>query len=204
MRRRLSRFKVVRQRGVGLGERLESAFWLLLQRHSSVVVIGTDSPELRPGAILQALEELRWCEAVLGPCPDGGYYLLGLRRGLHKDALTDLFRGIRWDSRWALMDTLKNMMRLRLSCSVIESCADVDRPHDVERLFRRMSGNSWLRRRAPETWRFLSTCPILKRDSDSPSIREQVPPRVRHDLMRDDHLNRRIGYLLEQEMHNKG
>lgn len=156
LRQRVSSFKLLRQRGSDLGERLENVFRQLLRQHSSVVVIGTDSPEISLRTLLCAFQELRWCEAVLGPCPDGGYYLLGLRRGLQNDDLRALFGGIRWGSRWALADTLRNLASLRITGSLIAPCGDVDRPRDLARLFRQMSADSALRRRAPETWRFLA------------------------------------------------
>jgi glycosyltransferase A (GT-A) superfamily protein (DUF2064 family) len=59
----------------------------------SLVVIGTDSPLLPPRFLREALAELQACDAVLGPCPDGGYYLIGSRR---LDAST--FCGIRWST----------------------------------------------------------------------------------------------------------
>ncbi|MGH9397402.1 MAG: TIGR04282 family arsenosugar biosynthesis glycosyltransferase [Terriglobia bacterium] len=157
LRQRVSSFKLLRQRGADLGERLENVFRQLLRQHSSVVVIGSDSPEISPRTFLSAFRELRWCEAVLGPCPDGGFYLLGLRSGLQDADLKALFRGIRWGSRWALADTLKNMASLRVTGSLIAPCGDVDRPRDLTRLFTQMSADPSLRRRAPETWRFLAT-----------------------------------------------
>lgn len=155
LRQHLSSFTLLRQHGADLGERLENVFRLLLRQHSFLVVIGTDSPELAPSDLVQAFDRLRSYHAVLGPCPDGGYYLLGLRRGLNDGNLKDLFRGVRWGTRWALHDSLKNVTRPGLASSLLEPCADVDKPGDLVKLFRRMSRSAVIRRLAPNAWHFL-------------------------------------------------
>jgi uncharacterized protein len=66
-------YTLVRQQGTDLGERLQRAFCRMLGRHPHALVIGTDSPQLSPRGLRRALDELLWCDAVLGPCPDGGY-----------------------------------------------------------------------------------------------------------------------------------
>ncbi len=143
-------YQMARQRGADLGESQGDAFLRLLRRHPSALVIGTDSPLLPVRAMRAALVELRVCDAVLGPCPDGGYYLLGLRRYER-----GLLRGIRWGTRFAFRDTLRNLLRRHYSCSILEPCPDVDRPDDVLSLLRRLRRDAAARRQAPATWRFL-------------------------------------------------
>jgi hypothetical protein len=151
----ISEFKVIHQQGKDLGERVENAFRRLLRFHPSCVVIGTDSP-LFPARILrQALEELRACESVLGPCPDGGYYLIALRRPADPRRLWNIFRNVRWSTAFAFSDTLRSLLRQGLSCSVLEACPDVDLPRDLQRLKEDLTRNRQARRLAPGTWRFL-------------------------------------------------
>ncbi len=144
-------YALVPQQGADLGERLERAFRQLLGCHPCALVIGTDSPALSPRRLRQALRELRCCEAVLGPCPDGGYYLIGLRRFTR-----DLFRDVRWGTSFAFRDTLRNLVERRLSCSVLEPLPDVDRPADFWRLSKALSLSPQLRRLAPATWSFVN------------------------------------------------
>ncbi len=146
----LSDYVVLSQHGANLGERLERAFARLLARHGRAIIIGTDSPTLVPQILRQALGELHICDAVVGPCPDGGFYLIGLRR-FGKGT----FRGVRWESAYAFRDTLRNLLRENFSCAVLEPCADVDRPSDVERLMRQLSSSRPARCLAPCVWRFL-------------------------------------------------
>jgi hypothetical protein len=148
-------FRVIRQKGKGLGERLAYAFRTLLRCHPSCVVIGTDAPLFPTRILRQALRELHTCESVLGPCPDGGYYLIALRRPANPGRLRGIFRRVRWGTAFAFSDTLRNLLRLGLSCSVLEECADVDLPQDVQRLKKNLSRDRTARRLAPATWRFL-------------------------------------------------
>ena len=143
-------YTLLMQQGADLGERLERAFHRLLRQHCRVLVIGTDSPELSPRILRQALDELRWCDAVLGPCPDGGYYLIGLRRFER-----GLFGGVRWGTAFALRDTLRNLVEHHFSCSVLEPLRDIDRPADFRRLSERLTLRPQLRRWAPATWSFV-------------------------------------------------
>jgi hypothetical protein len=148
-------YTLARQRGAGLSAHLESAFRRLLRRHACAVVMGTDSPLLPPRIVDEALRELRVCDAVLGPCPDGGYYLIGLRRPQTGRVAAGMFRGIRWGTAFALRDTLHNLLSRSYSCSILEPYADVDVPADVRRLENALGGNRKARRLAPATWCFL-------------------------------------------------
>lgn len=147
----LTSYALVAQQGADLGERLGRAFRQLLGRHPCALVLGTDSPTLRPQKLRQALRELRCCDAVLGPCPDGGYYLIGLRR-----LTKDLFRGVRWGTTFAFRDTLRNLAERHFSCSVLEPLLDIDRPADFRRLSKSLSLSPQLRRLAPATWSFVN------------------------------------------------
>jgi len=160
----LSRYTLVRQRGADLGERLAHAFRKLLRRHAVAVVIGTDSPTLAPRVLRTARRELRVCGAVLGPSPDGGFYLLGLRR-TQRAKTGDLFRGVRWGSAFAFRDTLRNLLRHGLACSILEPCADVDRPEDFRWLVSALVGSRPLRRGAPAVWRFVKELGAVPEDS---------------------------------------
>jgi uncharacterized protein len=138
------------QRGHDLAQRLSRAFAELLRRHSRAVIIGTDSPALAPSVLRLALGELRATDAVLGPCPDGGYYLVGLRR-----TCPGLFSGLRLGTEFAFRDTLASLLDHGLSCSVLEPCPDIDRPEDLAALKRFLIHNPSKRRLMPRTWRFL-------------------------------------------------
>jgi len=145
-----SRYKLLHQRGADLGARLENAFRRLLRHHPYVVVMGTDSPLLPARVLREALNELRVCDSVLGPCLDGGYYLIGLRQFAR-----GLLASVRWGTSLAFRDTLRNLLRGGYSCSILEPWGDVDVPADVWRLIEQLAHSRGARRLAPMAWRFL-------------------------------------------------
>ena len=68
-----------------LAHEMLEAFRALLQSHDRVVLVGGDMPHLSRDLVEQGLSALDHADVVLGPGPDGGYYLVGLR------ALHDVF-----------------------------------------------------------------------------------------------------------------
>jgi rSAM/selenodomain-associated transferase 1 len=91
-----------------------------------VVVIGTDVPLIRSAHIQAALKALGSHDAVLGPSPDGGYWLVGLKR---RPRVPRAFKSVEWSSREALEQTLANLSGL--SVAKIASLPDVDEARDL-------------------------------------------------------------------------
>jgi len=147
-------FEIRRQQGRGLAQRLDRAFADLLGRHPRAIIIGTDSPQLPPSTLRLALEELQTMDAVLGPCPDGGFYLIGLRR-----TARGLFNSVRMGTRFAFRDMLGNLLARGFSCSVLELYPDIDRPRDLAALKKSLAENPGLRRLMPHTRQFLAKRP---------------------------------------------
>jgi rSAM/selenodomain-associated transferase 1 len=147
------------QRGRDLSARLNSSFARLLRRHPRAIIIGTDSPLLSPRLLRLALTELKVCDAVIGPSPDGGFYLIGLGR-----AVPGLLRGVRLSSRHAFLDTLKALLQRGLSCAVLPAVPDIDRPRDLQEMARQMTRRPALRAAAPALWRCLKATEVEWKD----------------------------------------
>lgn len=71
-----------------------------------VVIVGSDIPDISRAHIADAFAALGRNDAVFGPAPDGGYWLVGQAR---RRQLLTLFRNVRWSSEHALDDTLANL-----------------------------------------------------------------------------------------------
>ncbi len=71
-----------------------------------VVILGSDTPTVTRTDVADAFRALGPNRAVFGPAPDGGYWLIGLRRG-RGEALP--FDGVRWSTSDALADTMANL-----------------------------------------------------------------------------------------------
>jgi glycosyltransferase A (GT-A) superfamily protein (DUF2064 family) len=67
---------ILAQRGAGLDERLAAAFEDL---GGPALIVGMDTPQVRPAQLRAALRALDDHDAVLGPAADGGYWCIGLR-----------------------------------------------------------------------------------------------------------------------------
>ena len=82
----LSGLSVVPQVGATFGERLAQAH-LDADAGHGVVQVGMDSPQLRADDLTEAAGLLADHPSVLGPAEDGGWWLLGVRRGADASAL---------------------------------------------------------------------------------------------------------------------
>ncbi len=90
-----------------------------------VVIIGSDIPGIEPSDIAVAFTALGSHDAVLGPAPDGGYWLIGLKRS---PRVPRPFAGVRWSSEHTLRDTLANLNDCRVA--LLRELADVDTADD--------------------------------------------------------------------------
>ena len=108
-----------------LGDRMARA--LALPGPGPVCVIGADIPGINRTRVARAFAELGRNEAVFGPAPDGGYWLIGLAR--RRPAPPALFHRVRWSTEHALADTLATLPGLRTA--FVDSLADVDTAGDL-------------------------------------------------------------------------
>ncbi len=122
---------LVAQAGEDLGERLRQAFdWGFAQGAATVLIRNSDSPDLPGVLVMEAQEVLARgrAQAILGPCPDGGYYLVGL-----KSPHPQLFQGIIWSSSTVLADTLAQAGRQGITAHLLPSWPDIDTFDDLRR-----------------------------------------------------------------------
>lgn len=108
-----------------LGDRM--ARLLSAQVPGPACVIGADIPGITRAHIARAFAALGPAEAVLGPAPDGGYWLVGLKNT--RPAPSGLFRSVRWSTEYALADTVDTMRDLRVS--YVDNLQDVDTLDDL-------------------------------------------------------------------------
>lgn len=85
------------------------------------IIIGADIPDITPAHIAQAFRALAGADAVFGPARDGGYWLVGLRRGPKPP---DIFKNVRWSTKHTLSDTLANLKGRRVV--QIDTLEDID------------------------------------------------------------------------------
>ena len=120
-------FRLVIQRGCDLEARLTNLMDDLLGAgHAAAMAIDSDSPTLPVSYIRDAAKELEEGSAdlVLGPCEDGGYYLIGVER-----PCPALFADIPWSTDRVLALTLDRARQQGLRTHLLPTWFDVDTEH---------------------------------------------------------------------------
>jgi len=121
-------YEMYQQAGGDLGERMWNA-QRALPGARSAVFLGADTPSLPLSVVREALAQLRRTPVVLGPVPDGGYYLLGTT-----EPRPELLRGIEWGSERVLEQTTDRMPEA--DYLLLPKWYDVDTFSDLKHLYR--------------------------------------------------------------------
>lgn len=95
---------------------------------SRVVLVASDSPQLKVETIETAFEELDRHDVVIGPVHDGGYYLIGMN-GWH-----DVLAGVRMSTGRVHDEIVARARGQGLSVGAVEVSFDVDEAEDLARL----------------------------------------------------------------------
>lgn len=109
-----------------LGERMARAARRVLDAGESVVLMGTDCPQLDAAQLQQAASALQHAHATLLPAFDGGYVLLGLNQF---DA--SVFSGIAWSTDRVAGTTLQRLEQLNWRVHIGPTLHDIDEPSDL-------------------------------------------------------------------------
>lgn len=125
-------FELIRQQGDSLGPRLDAALTFCGQQgFQQVAAVSSDAPSL-PAAFLQhafaSLDDPD-CDVVLGPCQDGGYYLIGWKQPHPR-----LVREVPMSTATVLQDTLRLAEEDKLTTTLLPVWYDIDEFSDVTRL----------------------------------------------------------------------
>jgi hypothetical protein len=115
------------QGGGDLGKRLLRAAKRSAGNGESVLLLGTDCPQLTAKFLKMAASALEKSDAVIYPTRDGGYALLGLNR-----VEAPLFEDISWSTEVVARQTRERMVQCDLRCEWLETLVDIDEPADLE------------------------------------------------------------------------
>ena len=92
------------------------------------VLIGSDIPAITKVHIARAFKALGQAQSVIGPSPDGGFWLIGLKHPASTPS--NMFSGVRWSHPETRADTLPTLPQ---PVSFIDSLSDVDTVDDLNR-----------------------------------------------------------------------
>ena len=144
-------FDIIPQHGNDLGERLDNIFaHCLTHGFEQVVIMDSDSPTLPAEFVAEAFKALDAADVVLGPCDDGGYYLIGLKRPAPR-----LLRKVQMSTPNVVRDTLALAAEAGLTVSQLPTWYDVDTAAELVRLYTELA--TLPANRAKHTRAFLAT-----------------------------------------------
>jgi rSAM/selenodomain-associated transferase 1 len=106
------------------------------QGAAKVVLVDADSPDLPVRLLVEAIERLDAVDLCFGPCPDGGYYLIGARRDC-----PGLLDDVAASTTSTLDETVARARQLAYSVGLLPSWPDVDTPEDFVRLVATLRAN---------------------------------------------------------------
>ncbi|MCI0419469.1 MAG: TIGR04282 family arsenosugar biosynthesis glycosyltransferase [Anaerolineae bacterium] len=126
-----SDFELVPQNGHDLGSRLDHALTgCLSQGYERVVIMDSDSPTLPSAYLSQAFNALAdGADVTLGPCDDGGYYLIGIKKPAPR-----LLREVQMSTPTVAADTIALAEKEGLRVSLLPTWYDVDDVISLRRL----------------------------------------------------------------------
>ncbi|MEC9094083.1 MAG: TIGR04282 family arsenosugar biosynthesis glycosyltransferase [Planctomycetota bacterium] len=134
-------WRLIPQTGQDLGSRMKSFFDQLFHTQMEnkiaapdsgtheILLIGSDTPLLPPSTIKLAFKALEKNEIVIGPSPDGGYYLVGA-----KTQTPLIFDNVNWGSDQVLSQTLRNIHSQGYRYELLNEHSDVDELDDLQRV----------------------------------------------------------------------
>lgn len=129
------------QTGTDLGEKMHNAFYQCFSDgFKSVVIIGSDSPDLPQQIIKEAFESLEKGDVVIGPSYDGGYYLIGFER---ESFTPEVFKGISWGEDDVCKSTMDILKSAGCRVHVLPLWRDIDHPADVVALINESEKNGF-------------------------------------------------------------
>jgi uncharacterized protein len=146
-------FNLLPQRGENFGERLYFASEDLFKcGFDSVCLIDSDSPTIPAQNFARAVEllSLSGDRIVLGPCDDGGYYLIGLKQS-HRE----VFDGIDWSTERVFEQTKQRATQIGVDVRELPRGFDVDDRATLHRLCDELLDENAHDKVAPWTKEFL-------------------------------------------------
>ncbi len=121
-------FKFYPQQGDGLGNKMKNSIFCVLKKgYKKVILAGSDIPELNREIFESGFENIDK-NPVIGPCEDGGYYLIGVDAESFKESY---FQNIKWSTDTVLKDTVKKMKKAGFRPYLLPLLNDIDTIDDL-------------------------------------------------------------------------
>lgn len=124
-------FQLVLQQGNDLSARLDHVLTTCLSDdYAQAAVMSSDTPLVDPASITRAFDALDdGHDVALGPCDDGGYYLMAI-----KQPQPGILRPIQMSTPRVLQDTLQAAAQHNLRVALLPATSDIDTADDLSRI----------------------------------------------------------------------
>ncbi len=132
------------QRGMNMSENVSCSFEDLLDDYEKVAIIGCDVPDLKHEHVIKVFNALDSYDVVLGPCEDGGYYVVALKQA-HK-----IFKDVPFGRDNLLKRQMEVLREHKLTFVLLDKLPDVDTVEELKDLKKRLK-----REDAPRTFDFI-------------------------------------------------
>jgi rSAM/selenodomain-associated transferase 1 len=120
-----------------LGIKLERILRRALSDAAAAIAVGADTPLLASSHIEAGVRALDGYDAVMGRCPDGGFYLLGLRK-----CPEGLLSSIPWSTCETAGATAQRLRQRKMELHELVHLFDVDVPGDLRWLIDNLQKNA--------------------------------------------------------------
>jgi rSAM/selenodomain-associated transferase 1 len=128
-------YQYLPQNGKDLGERMKNCFIEGFSKgFEKLIVIGSDSPDLPSIIFMDAFHNLEKYDSVIGPCKDGGFYLLGFT---NKSFSSTIFSKIPWSTKDVFEKTTDLLKNECVKYFVLPEWQDVDTFDDLKEFYLR-------------------------------------------------------------------
>lgn len=135
------KYKYIPQNGENLGERMKNCFIKgFNQGFEKLIVIGSDSPDLPETIIKDAFNNLKKYDSVIGPCKDGGFYLLGFTSYGFSPTI---FQKIPWSTSMVFGKTIDSLKNKSVRYYVLPQWQDIDTFDDLKDFYLRNKKNTF-------------------------------------------------------------
>lgn len=124
------------QDGADLGARMDHAFRSVFALgYDACVLTGSDLPLLTEAHLNSAFEALEQADVAIGPTPDGGYYLAGM-----KQPCPAMFANQTYGNSSVYENTVAAVTAAGYTLRPAAPCADVDTPADLREFWAAVRG----------------------------------------------------------------
>ncbi len=123
----------IRQIEGDLGLRMQKAFaHAFAAGAKKAVLVGSDIPGITSELLARAFGALETATTVIGPCRDGGYYLIGMQAGAADNIYPLVFSQMIWSTPEVFSMTHERLTHAGHTPTILPILRDIDTPEDLD------------------------------------------------------------------------